>query len=84
DAPAFHSLSVVSSFWPRVWHPGELVIERRVGATILEELERRGHTLIVSPDWSLGRLSTVTRDPSTAQLGGAANARGAQGYAAGR
>lgn len=84
DAPAFHTTHAVSSFWPRVWHPGGVVVERRVGPEILAELERRGHDLEVSPDWSLGRLSTVTRDPGTNALAAAANARGAQGYAVGR
>jgi gamma-glutamyltranspeptidase/glutathione hydrolase len=35
-------------------------------------------------DWSLGRLSVVTRDPATGVVGAAADPRGVQGYAAGR
>lgn len=84
DAPAFHTTHAVSSFWPRVWHPAGVVVERRLGTEVIEDLRRRGHDVTESPDWSLGRLSTVTRDPATGALGGAANARGAQGYAAGR
>lgn len=84
DAPAFHTTHAVSSFWPRVWHPGGIVVERRLGVEVIEDLRRRGHDVTVSPDWSLGRLSTVTRDPATGALAGAANARGAQGYAVGR
>ncbi|MBB5159116.1 gamma-glutamyltransferase family protein [Saccharopolyspora phatthalungensis] len=84
DAPAFHTVSAISSFWPRVWTPGGAVVERRLGSEVIEELLRRGHRVTVSSDWSLGRLSTVTRDPATGFLSAAANARGAQGYAAGR
>jgi gamma-glutamyltranspeptidase / glutathione hydrolase len=84
DAPAFHTLSAVSSFWPRTWNPGEVVVEGRIGEAVLDELRGRGHRVTVSDDWSLGRLSTVTRDPLTGELGAAANSRGAEGYAAGR
>ena len=84
DAPALHTTSVVGSFWPRVWEPGGAVVERRLGGAVIDELRRRGHRVTVSPDWSLGRLSAVTREPATGRLGAAANSRGAQGYAAGR
>lgn len=84
DAPAFHTTHAVSSFWPRVWQPAGVVVEPRLGAEVIEELRRRGHDVTVATDWSLGRLSTVTRDPVTGVLGAAANPRGAQGYAVGR
>ena len=51
---------------------------------VVDELERRGHVVTRAGDWALGRLSAVTRDPATGQLGAAANPRGAQGYAVGR
>jgi len=84
DAPAFHTVAAVSSFWPRIWTPGGAVVERRLGADVIEELVRRGHRVTVSDDWSLGRLSTVTRDPGSGALSAAANSRGAQGYPVGR
>ncbi|GAA4161669.1 gamma-glutamyltransferase [Gryllotalpicola daejeonensis] len=84
DAPTFHTTSHLSSFWPRVWEPAGLVIEGRVGESVIAELEARGHKVTVPGDWSLGRLSAVGRDASTGTLWAAANARGAQGYAAGR
>ena len=64
--------------------PGEVVVEDRVGPDVIAELERRGHRVTVLDGWSLGRLSAVTRDPATGLLYAAANARGMQGYAAGR
>jgi gamma-glutamyltranspeptidase/glutathione hydrolase len=84
DAPMFHTASHVSSFEPRTWSPGELVIEGRVGADVLAELTARGHRVTVDGDWTLGRLSMVGRDPATGVLFAAANPRMAQGYAAGR
>ena len=84
DAPMFHTASHVASFEPRVWSPGELIVERRVGDDVLAELVVRGHNVTVAGDWTLGRLSMVGRDPGTGLLRAAANPRGAQGYAAGR
>ncbi|GIJ50622.1 transferase [Virgisporangium aliadipatigenens] len=84
DAPAFHTTSVPSSFWPRTWRPAGLVIEERAGRAVIDELRERGHDVTVSGPWSQGRLSVVTRDPNTGVLRAAANPRGAQGYATGR
>ncbi|TDO41817.1 gamma-glutamyltransferase family protein [Paractinoplanes brasiliensis] len=84
DAPAFHTTAMPSSFWPRTWTPGGLVIEERAGRAVIDALRDRGHDVTVSGPWSLGRLSVVTRDPHSGLLQAAANPRGAQGYAAGR
>jgi gamma-glutamyltranspeptidase/glutathione hydrolase len=84
DAPAFHTTSFPSSFFPRESSPGEVVVESRVGEGVLAELERRGHRVTVSDPWSLGRLSAVSRDPATGMLRAGANPRGMQGYAVGR
>jgi gamma-glutamyltranspeptidase/glutathione hydrolase len=59
-------------------------IEGRMDEDVCAELVRLGHRVTIVGDWSLGRLSVVTRDPETGLLGAAANPRGAQGYAAGR
>jgi gamma-glutamyltranspeptidase/glutathione hydrolase len=84
DAPALHTTSFPSSFWPRTWTPGGSVVEDRLGDAVIAELEEWGHVITRSPGWSLGRISAVTRDAATGVLGAAANPRGAQGYAAGR
>ena len=59
-------------------------MEPRLGEDVVAGLERRGHVVTRAGDWSLGRLSSVGRDPATGVLHAAANPRGAQGYAAGR
>ncbi|RBP65002.1 gamma-glutamyltranspeptidase/glutathione hydrolase [Brevibacterium sanguinis] len=84
DAPAFHTTSLAGSFWPRTWVPGGAVVEDRLGDGVIDGLIARGHVVTRAGDWELGRLSCVTRDPTTGALGAAANPRGAQGYAAGR
>ena len=84
DAPAWHSNDVPSSFAPRRRSPGEVVVERRIGRECLDGLRERGHRVTEAPPWSLGRLSSVTRDAQTGVLRAAANPRGMQGYAAGR
>ena len=84
DAPSLHTTSFPGSFWPRTWTPGGAVIEDRIGEDVLADLERRGHRITRAGDWTLGRLSSVTRNPETGLLGAAANPRGNQGYAAGR
>jgi gamma-glutamyltranspeptidase/glutathione hydrolase len=79
----WHSNAAPSSFHPRDAHPGQLVVEERVGERVLDGLRRRGHRVEVSASWSLGRLSAVGRDPRTGLLQGAADPRGL-GYVMGR
>ena len=84
DAPNFHTTSHLSSFWPRVWEPAGLVIEARAGAEVVAGLAARGHVVTPSGDQTLGRLSGVGIDHASGVLSAGANARGMQGYAAGR
>ncbi|MDT0327532.1 gamma-glutamyltransferase family protein [Nocardiopsis lambiniae] len=84
DAPMFHTNAFPSSFHPRETIPGDLVVEPGLGEETIAELRRRGHRVQLSAPWSLGRLAAVARDPETGELRAAADARGAQGYAAGR
>jgi gamma-glutamyltranspeptidase/glutathione hydrolase len=48
----------------------------------VQELERRGHTVVVAADWCEGRLTAAARDGRRRRA--AANPRGMQAYAAGR
>ena len=82
DAPEFHSLHMASSFYPRTAEPGRVLAEETLGADVLAELRRRGHDVGVGEAWTLGRTSAVARDDGWLKAG--ANARGGQGYAAGR
>ncbi|HEY1747217.1 MAG TPA: gamma-glutamyltransferase family protein [Xanthobacteraceae bacterium] len=82
DAPAWHSEHFPSSFWPRTARPGVLVLEGRIANDTTAELKRRGHIVELGADWSEGRLTAASRDDQKRRA--AANARGMQGYAAGR
>jgi gamma-glutamyltranspeptidase/glutathione hydrolase len=83
DAPMFHTDSFPSSFHPRAMLPRSVEIEGRAPASTIEALRARGHDVTVVDDWSLGRLSAVSRAPD-GLLRAAANPRGMQGYAVGR
>ncbi|MCI2422262.1 gamma-glutamyltransferase family protein [Saccharopolyspora sp. K220] len=84
DAPNWHNESFPGSFYPRLRRPGRVVVESRIGETVVDELRRRGHDVAVGDPWSEGRLCAVARDPRTGVLSAAANPRGMQGYAVGR
>ncbi|HEX3785198.1 MAG TPA: gamma-glutamyltransferase [Pseudonocardiaceae bacterium] len=84
DAPAWHTAAFPSSFYPRSWEPGALVVESRLGTDTIAELRGRGHLVTDGGAWTLGRMSCVARDSRTGLLHAAANARGMQGYAVGR
>jgi gamma-glutamyltranspeptidase/glutathione hydrolase len=59
-----------------------VVVEGRVPAATIAELQRRGHVIEVGDDWSEGRLTAASREDG--RLKSAANPRGMQAYAAGR
>ena len=82
DAPAWHIEHFPLSFWPRTARPGALVVEGRLPKACIKELQRRGHKVEVADDWSEGRLSAASQEGVRRRA--AANARGMQGYAAGR
>ncbi|MFD9705227.1 gamma-glutamyltransferase family protein [Lentzea sp. NPDC059081] len=84
DSPMWHSNAFPSSFYPRAWTPGELVVESRAGVDVLDALRSRGHQVVDAGEWTLGRMSAVARDSADGLLRAGANPRGAQGYAAGR
>ena len=83
DAPSLHSTNAPESFWPRERIPAGVVAEESLGEELLAELVVRGHDVTLSSDWTLGRLSAVSRD-AAGRMRAAANPRGMQGYAVGR
>ncbi len=83
DFPAHHSEHFPSSFFPRASRPGRLELEVRGRTDLVADLRRRGHEVVDAGDWSLGRLSAVSRSPDGVLRAGA-NPRGMQGYAVGR
>ncbi|WP_433022942.1 gamma-glutamyltransferase family protein [Kribbella sp. CA-294648] len=83
DAPAWHTTAFPSSFYPRAAVPGNVTIESRLGPVVRDTLISKGHQVVETDPWSLGRLCAVSRTPDGI-LAAAANPRGMQGYATGR
>jgi gamma-glutamyltranspeptidase/glutathione hydrolase len=82
DAPAWHSEHFPISFWPRTARPGVLMVESRLPEATIKALRARGHKVEVGAAWSEGRLTAASQVGPRRRA--AANARGMQGYAAGR
>ncbi|WP_295811488.1 gamma-glutamyltransferase family protein [uncultured Nitratireductor sp.] len=83
DAPLFHTTHFQSSFYPREAKPGELMVEPNLGDKTIAELRARGHKIVVSEPWSIGRLTAARRDPD-GMMTAAATPRLMQAYAVGR
>ncbi|WP_233838856.1 gamma-glutamyltransferase family protein [Paraburkholderia sp. ZP32-5] len=82
DAPMFHNRHCPTSFYPRDYEPGRLLIEGRFEPRVIERLRERGHKVSVMDDWSLGRVCAVQR--SEGMLRAAATPRHMQSYALAR
>src|SRR2546425_12497413 len=63
DAPNHHTEAFPSSFYPRETRPRHVAVEERVGEETITGLRERGHEVEVSGPWSLGRVSSVAREP---------------------
>ncbi|TMK64991.1 MAG: gamma-glutamyltransferase family protein [Actinobacteria bacterium] len=82
DAPSFHTNHFPSSFYPRDAHPRQIEVEGRFEQPAIDDLRARGHDVVVTDDWALGRVTAAARENGL--LKAAANPRGMQGYATGR
>jgi gamma-glutamyltranspeptidase / glutathione hydrolase len=82
DAPLFTSRHWPSSFYPRGYDPGRLIVEERFGEATISALRRRGHKITVEGPWALGRVCAVGRNGD--KLSAAATPRLMQAYAIAR
>ncbi|MFF9686092.1 gamma-glutamyltransferase family protein [Streptomyces sp. NPDC014623] len=80
EARTFHTDHVPTSFAPRRFRPGTVVLESGWSAEELELLRRRGHEVELAPDYSLSKVC-VTGPAGDGLVLGAASPRGAQAYA---
>jgi len=83
DAPSFHSVHFPGSFYPRQARPGEMLVEGRIPAAVVDGLRERGHTVTVAPDWSLNYTTAILYDPARGLMEGGASSRGERCYALG-
>ena len=80
DAPMFHSRHFPTSFYPRDYEPGRLLIEDRFDPVVIQRLRDRGHKVSVMDPWSLGRVCAVKR--SGGMISAASTPRYMQSHAA--
>ncbi len=74
EAPRFSTQTLVNSFYPRVYRPGQLNVEPGIGERTRAELRALGHT--VSKTGACGVGAVVTRrDPATGVLSAGADPR---------
>ena len=84
DAPTVHSVHFPSSFYPRQAYPGRLVAEGRIERSVIDDLERRGHEIVISNDWENGKVLAIRYDADRGVIMGGASPRGGGiGYALG-
>lgn len=83
DMPLFHTMHFPGSFYPRTREPGNVMIEKTIGDSVLKDLEARGHLLAPAEAWTVGRLTAARRDEN-GLMRAAATPRLMQAYAVGR
>ncbi|MEU4878621.1 gamma-glutamyltransferase [Streptomyces sp. NPDC021608] len=80
EARTFHTDHVPTSFAPRRFRPGTVVLEGGWPAAEVEALRRRGHQVDLVPDYSLSKVCATGLTADGLVLG-AASPRGEQAYA---
>ena len=74
EAPRFSTQTLVNSFWPRVYQPGVLNVERGIPESTRAELRALGHTVKEIGACGIGAVVT-RRDPATGVLEAGADPR---------
>jgi gamma-glutamyltranspeptidase/glutathione hydrolase len=74
EAPRFSTQTLVNSFYPRVYRPGQLNVEPGIPESVRAELRTLGHTLSDVGACGIGAVVTH-RDPVTGVLSAGADPR---------
>jgi gamma-glutamyltranspeptidase/glutathione hydrolase len=74
EAPRFSTQTLVNSFWPRVYRPGQLNVEAGIPERTRGELRALGHAVSEIGACGVGAVVT-TRDPGTGVLSAGADPR---------
>jgi gamma-glutamyltranspeptidase/glutathione hydrolase len=74
EAPRFSTQTLVNSFWPRVYRPGQLNVERGIPERTRAELRALGHEVTETGACGIGAVVT-RRDPQTGVLSAGADPR---------
>ena len=83
DAPLIHINHFPGSFWPHAARPGEVVVEDRIPVEVREGLAAKGHKVVVTGGWRLGRCLAIRYDREKGVIYGAASPRTQTPYAMG-
>ncbi|NKX63907.1 gamma-glutamyltransferase family protein [Labrenzia sp. 5N] len=83
DLPLFHTTHFPTSFHPRQRQPGHVMAEGNFSSETINLLRARGHSVEVSGNWTIGRLTAAKRS-ADGVLKAAATPRLMQAYAIGR
>ena len=85
EAPRVSTWSFPNSFWPHAYNPGLAGVEGRIDASVIAELERRGHRVEVWDDFiaRMGSLCAIEVDQERGGLSAGADPR-RDAYAIGR
>ncbi len=76
EAARFETQHFVSSFADHKFNPGSLIVEKRFGETLIEEMKRRGHKVEVNADFAPTSAPTIVLfDPKTKLIQAGADAR---------
>ena len=79
EAPRFVTLTLIGSFYPRVYLPGQLDVEVGISEDVRSELESLGHKVVdVDADSDFGTgvgAALTTRDPETGAMSAGADPR---------
>jgi gamma-glutamyltranspeptidase/glutathione hydrolase len=74
EAPRFSTQTLVNSFWPRAYHPGQLNVEPGIPERTRAELRALGHEVSEAGACGIGAVVT-RRDPQTGVLSAGADPR---------
>ena len=74
EAPRFSTQTLVNSFWPRVYRPGQLNVEAGIPEHTRRELRALGHAVSEIGACGVGAVVT-SRDPETGVLSAGADPR---------
>ncbi len=76
DAPKISCDHFPGTFYPHDAFPRQVRVERRIPDSVIDELNRRGHRIVLEPPWSLGFICAVEIDEDKNIIQAAADPRG--------
>ncbi len=76
EAPRWTTTAFPASPFPHTMHIAEIAVEDRIPEAVRQELEKRGHKVLVRGPWTLSATSAILIDPATNVLSAGADPRG--------